>query len=236
MPDASGSSGACVLLEEDHLLDERGAASAVLGRPAEADPAVAAELLLPRPAFVEAFVLVARAAASAHRRERSVEAVGEPRARVAAEPLLRGGEVQVQAAGRYQSVFRMLRPNCSRASTAHTGGVGDMEPTGTAVVTGAGRGIGRAVAIELARAWVRRRGDHARSGTGRRHRCRGGRGCVAPGRAARRQRPCDDEHARRTARAGQQRRRREREPPARGDAVRSVAQRSSRPTCSDWSR
>ena len=91
-----------VLLVEDHLLDERRAAAAVLGGPAEADPAVAAELLLPLPALVEALVLVARPAAAAHRRERSVEPVGEPRARIGAEAFLRGGEVQVQAAGRYQ--------------------------------------------------------------------------------------------------------------------------------------
>ena len=154
----------------------------MLGRPAEADPAVAAELLLPRPAFVEALVLVAGAAPTAHRGERSVEPVGEPRARVGAEALLRGSEVQVQAAGRYQSRTRML----SR-----------MEATGIAVVTGAGRGIGRAVAIELAAprasTWSRpcaipptAPGSPTRSVPR-----------SDPGRPARRERPVDDEPARR---------------------------------------
>ena len=89
--DAARPAGARVLLVEDHLLDERRAAAAVLGRPAEADPAVAAELLLPLPPLVEQLVLVARTAAAAHRRERSVEPIGEPRARVGAEAFLRRG-------------------------------------------------------------------------------------------------------------------------------------------------
>src|SRR5205823_11371756 len=80
----------------------------VLGGPAQPYPLVAAELALPLPALLEALVLVARSAPPAHRRERSVEAVGEPRARIGAKAFLRGGEVQVQAAGRYQRRARKL--------------------------------------------------------------------------------------------------------------------------------
>ena len=101
--DASGAAGARVLLVEDHLLDERRAAAAVLGGPPEPDPTVAAEFLLPLPALVEALVLVARTAAAPHRCEGPAEAAGQPRLRVGAEALLFGGEAQVQVAGRYQT-------------------------------------------------------------------------------------------------------------------------------------
>ena len=104
--DAARSAGARVLLEEDHLLEQRGAPAAVLGRPAEADPVVAAELLLPLPPLVEELVLVARSAASAHLGERTVEPVGEPRARVGAETILFGGETKVQGRGRYLVTIR----------------------------------------------------------------------------------------------------------------------------------
>ncbi len=104
--DPARSAGACVLLEEDDLLEEGRAAPAVLGRPAEPDPVVAAELLLPRPALVEELVLVARSAAAPHLGERAVESVGEPRARVGAEAFLVGGETEVQARGPYLVTIR----------------------------------------------------------------------------------------------------------------------------------
>ena len=127
--DAPRPAGARVLLVEDHLLDERGAAPAELGGPAEPDPAVAAELLLPLEPLVEQLVLVARAAAPAHDREPTVETIVEPRPRLGAEAFLVG---------------------VKRRSIARRGKLSLMEPQGIAVVTGASRGIGRAVAIELA--------------------------------------------------------------------------------------
>src|SRR5262249_18258179 len=84
-----------VLLVEDDLLQQRGAATAVLGRPPEADPAVAAEFLFPCQSFFEQFVLVAGSAAPAYDREPVAETIGEPRSRVGAEAFLVGGEAQV---------------------------------------------------------------------------------------------------------------------------------------------
>ena len=78
-PDPSRTARARVLLVEDHLLEQRRAAAAVLRGPAEADPTVAAELLLPREALVEQLVLVAGPAAPAYDREPTVETIGEPR-------------------------------------------------------------------------------------------------------------------------------------------------------------
>ncbi len=101
--DPPGSAGARVLLVEDDLLDERRAATAVLGRPPETDPVVAAELLLPLPALVEQLVLVAGAAAAAHFGEAAVETVGEPRPRVGTKTFLVGGEVQVHRETRQPS-------------------------------------------------------------------------------------------------------------------------------------
>jgi hypothetical protein len=104
--DTPRSTRARVLLEEDHLLEQGRAATAVLGRPAEPDPAVAAELLLPCPALVEELVLVARSAPPPHLGERTVEAIREPRARVRAEAFLFGGETEVQARGPYLVTIR----------------------------------------------------------------------------------------------------------------------------------
>ncbi len=123
------SAGARILLVEDHLLDERRAPAAVLSRPAEADPVVATKLLLPYPPLVEQLVLVAGAAPASNLREASVEPVGEPRPRVGAKPFLRGREVEIHRETRQPT---------------------SVNPEGIAVVTGASRGIGRAVAIELA--------------------------------------------------------------------------------------
>jgi NAD(P)-dependent dehydrogenase (short-subunit alcohol dehydrogenase family) len=132
---AAGPARARVLLVEDHLFDERDAAPAVLGGPAQTDPPVAAELLFPFPALVEQLVLVAGPAAAAHLGEVAIETIGEPCARVGTERLLGGSEAQVHERG--------------TLTTAAT--FAEMDATGTAVVTGASRGIGRAVATELAR-------------------------------------------------------------------------------------
>jgi hypothetical protein len=105
---AAGTAGARVLLVEDDLFEQRRAPASELGRPPEADPTVATELLLPFPTFVEQFVFVARAAASAHLREVAVETVGQPRARIGAEAFLRRCEVQVHRE-RAQRSSRTLR-------------------------------------------------------------------------------------------------------------------------------
>ena len=93
--DAPGSAGTRVLLVEDDLLDQRGAAAAELGGPTQPDPAVATELLFPLEPFLEQLVLVAGAAASAHDREPTVETIGEPRSRLGAKAFLVGSEAQV---------------------------------------------------------------------------------------------------------------------------------------------
>src|SRR4029079_5776993 len=154
-PDPAPPAGARVLLEEDHLFHERRAPAAVLGGPTEPDPAVAAELLFPLPPFVEERMLVARPTSASHRREPSVETIGEPGVGVGAEALLLGSEAQVQVAGRYQARRqRSDRRGAERGAEpwkSLTRMLPNMEPSGVAVVTGAGRGLGRAVALELAR-------------------------------------------------------------------------------------
>lgn len=83
-----GSAGACILFVPDHLLQQRGAASADLLRPAEPDPAVGAEPPLPGAPRVDAGVLVSRSAASAHDGELATEVRVEPRLRLPAERLV----------------------------------------------------------------------------------------------------------------------------------------------------
>ena len=91
--------GPGVLLEPDHLLVQRQAPPAVLDGPADAGPAVGAEVLLPRPALLEQGVLVARAAPAPHDGELADEGVGEPRPRLGPEGLVLGAELQVHVAG-----------------------------------------------------------------------------------------------------------------------------------------
>ena len=117
MPTRPGPPARGVLLVEDHLLDERGAAPAVLRRPAEADPAGAAELLLPRPALLEQLVLVAGTAAPAHHRELTVEPVGEPGAGLGTEGFLLGGEAKVQGRGRYPPAQSQWEPRGGSTAT-----------------------------------------------------------------------------------------------------------------------
>ena len=144
--DPARTAGARVLLVEDHLLHEGGAPTAVFGGPAEADPVRPAQLLFPLPALIEQLVLVAGAAAAAHHRVGAFEAFRQPGARVGPEPLLDGCEAQVHRETWHAIArVRTQRSHGWRSEEA----IVTME-NGLAVVTGASRGIGRAVAIELA--------------------------------------------------------------------------------------
>ena len=87
-----------VLLVEDHLLHQRRAATTVLARPAQPDPAVRAEQPLPLAPGLEALVLTARTAGVAERGELADEMLREPVAHLGAERLVLGREAQVHAA------------------------------------------------------------------------------------------------------------------------------------------
>src|SRR5690606_5743593 len=80
---------AALLLEEDHLLDHRHAAAAVLLRPADAEPAVLADL--PDELAVELAALHAAHGASPLRRHQLLEVAAEG----PAELLLLGREIDV---------------------------------------------------------------------------------------------------------------------------------------------
>jgi hypothetical protein len=83
-----GRPRARVLLVEDDLLGERRVAPAVLFRPAQARPAGYGELALPGAAEIRREVLVPGTPAAAERRESADEVRLEPRASLAAEPLV----------------------------------------------------------------------------------------------------------------------------------------------------
>jgi hypothetical protein len=90
----------------------------VARRPADPDPPVTAELLLPLPALVEQRVLVTRSAPAAHHGEATPEPVGQPGTRISAERLLRGCEVEVQGAAPYPGVITFLRRSLRSRSSA----------------------------------------------------------------------------------------------------------------------
>jgi hypothetical protein len=77
---------------------QRQAAASVLGRPADAGPAVGAEVALPGEPFVEQGVLVAGAAPAAPDGEVTAEAVLEERADLLAERLVLGAVPQIHDA------------------------------------------------------------------------------------------------------------------------------------------
>ena len=96
--------GPGVLLEVDDLLVQRQAPAAVLLRPADARPAVGAEVALPRPALVDGGVLVARAAPAPRGGELAGEARLEEVADLGAERLVLGAEPQVHRRRRYRRI------------------------------------------------------------------------------------------------------------------------------------
>ena len=106
------------------------------------------------------------------RRSSSCSSPGPPRPRTAANAPSRRSVSHARASARKRSCSgvkcRSKRPDGTKAARSYA--PASWTPTGIAVVTGASRGIGRAVAIELARARVRHRRDDARSGRRRRPR------------------------------------------------------------------
>ncbi len=200
------------------------------------DPAAAAELLLPRPGAPRS----TRARRRGRRGPRtaanaSLEPIGEPRARLGAEALVLGGEAQVQ--DRHGTSARRLpgAPAVPVGCAADRSRWSDLDVDGIAVVTGAEAGDRAGGCDRACGAGLRHRRDDAR-----RRRRRGLRPKRARGRAARRparrQRRSTMDLPDGSARAREQRGRREREPAPRGDARRRRGARSSRPTCSGWSR
>ncbi len=101
MPSTLAGEGAHArhLLAEQRLLDQRGAAAAVLLRPGEARVAGVVELALPAAAVVEGGVLAGRVLAGV--------VVGEPGAQLVAEGLFGGRERQVHGAVMYQGVHNV---------------------------------------------------------------------------------------------------------------------------------
>ena len=96
--DPSRRVGPCVLLVEDDLLGDAGAAAPVLERPRDAHPAVAPEQPLPLDAHVPAR-LVGGAAARPQRGEVAGEMVAEPPAHFGAERGLGGAVTKVHGRG-----------------------------------------------------------------------------------------------------------------------------------------
>src|SRR5690606_21528671 len=101
VPEATGRPGPGVLLVEDDVPAQVEPAAAVLGRPADAGPAVRAEVPFPRQPLVEQRVLVAGAAPAAHDREVAPQAVLEEGAHLVAERPLVRALPQVHAGRRY---------------------------------------------------------------------------------------------------------------------------------------
>ena len=91
----TGTPGGGRLIDEDELVDQRGAAPAVLGRPAEGQPAVPAEL----PDHLPVGLPVAVVAALQRRPEVRGHQPGEVRLQFTSQPLLlrRVGEVHPAA-------------------------------------------------------------------------------------------------------------------------------------------
>ena len=86
-----------VLLPEDELLREREVAPTRVAWPRHADEATRAELLLPRDARVDRFVLATGSAAPAHLGERSGEPFGQPRVHITPEGFIGLGEAKIHA-------------------------------------------------------------------------------------------------------------------------------------------
>ncbi len=128
--DPSRTSAARVLLVEDHLLDER-CARARRTRPANRDRS-----------SCRARAPVPTASRSSNS---SCSSPGPPRPRTTANRPSRRSVSHARASARKRSWSAVKRRSIGRRGTLSL-----MEPKGTAVVTGASRGIGRAVAIELA--------------------------------------------------------------------------------------
>ena len=87
--DRRGGVGAGVLLVEDHLLPQAQPAAAVLGRPADAGPALASQEAVPLEALVERLVVAPGAAEATQRLPLAGQVVLEEGAHVGAERLVR---------------------------------------------------------------------------------------------------------------------------------------------------
>src|SRR5690606_28122900 len=94
----SRPAGPGVLLVEDHVPAQRQASAAVLDRPADAGPAVGAEVALPGQALVEQGVLVAGPTPAPHGGEVAGQALLEERSDLLAEGGVVGALPQVHAA------------------------------------------------------------------------------------------------------------------------------------------
>ena len=75
---ATGASGACILLVEDHFLAERNSATTVFGRPTNAGPTGGGEVAFPIHPLMDEAVFVAGAATVDERRELAVQIDGHP--------------------------------------------------------------------------------------------------------------------------------------------------------------
>ena len=123
--DAGGRVGAGVLLVEDHLLEQRQPAAAVLLGPADAGPAVLREVPVPGHALVVRLVLAAGTALAAQLGELAGEVVLQPRADLGAERLVLGtvGEIHADRVT-YQALAWYLsatdEPGASMSSSPRT--------------------------------------------------------------------------------------------------------------------
>src|SRR5262249_18630990 len=84
-----------VLLVKDELLDQRGAASAVLARPAQPGPAAFRQRPLPPAPLLHQRMLVAGAAAPAQGRKRAAKMRFQPGANLTPEGFLRLSKAQI---------------------------------------------------------------------------------------------------------------------------------------------
>ena len=97
--DATRGTRSYVLLVEDHLLIDRGAASAVFGRPTDAGPAALCQLPLPLSADFKAIGLVPGAPSATERCEVANVVLVHPRPHFTAELTVFGGVKQIHRMG-----------------------------------------------------------------------------------------------------------------------------------------
>ena len=100
--DPSWGLGSDVLFGEDHLLEHRGSAAAVLGRPTNAGPAASGEFVLPGLAYVEPEGLVSRPTATTEGGELADVVFGHPGGDLFAE----GGDLRCLLCDHEQVAYR----------------------------------------------------------------------------------------------------------------------------------
>ena len=112
MAHATGAAGAGVLLVENDLLLDTGAATAVLPGPAQAGPAALVQLAFPGLTLLDEAVLVAGTAAKADLLELAAQVSGQPVGHFPAKPLILFTETQLHAT---TSASRSSKARASRS-------------------------------------------------------------------------------------------------------------------------